>query len=68
MNQYRVVTKWIVSPDGTVVSQAKSAASSVGDNTEIKQSVSVSMSSSGCSSSSSASSSSSSVVSRNTDS
>lgn len=64
MVNYRVVTKWIVSPDGTVVSQARSVASSVGNNTETEQSVSVNISSDGCSSFSS-SSSSSRAVSRN---
>ncbi|MEM6401282.1 MAG: hypothetical protein AAF757_13780 [Cyanobacteria bacterium P01_D01_bin.116] len=61
MTNYRVATKWIVSPDGTVVSQARSVASSVGDRTEIEQRVSVNVSSGGCSSSSSSSSSSSAV-------
>lgn len=50
MANYRVVAKWIVSPDGTVVSQAVSAASSVGDNTDVEQSVSVNSSSGGSSS------------------
>lgn len=58
MTNYRVINKWIVSPDGTVVCQAKSVASSAGDYTQTSQYVSVDMSSDGCSSSSSSSSSS----------
>ncbi|MEO0842185.1 MAG: hypothetical protein AAF063_25205 [Cyanobacteria bacterium J06643_5] len=60
MTNYQVVTKWIVSPDGTVVAQAKSVAASVGDKMETKQQVSVDMSSDGWRKSSSSSSSSSS--------
>jgi len=67
MTNYRVATKWIVSPDGTVIAAAKSVASSNGNNTEISQSVSVHLSSGNCSSSSS-SSSSSRAVSRKSDS
>ena len=62
MTNYQVVTKWIVSPDGTVVAQAKSVAASRGDEAETSQQVWVSKFSSGCSSFSSSSSSSSSRV------
>ncbi|MEO1428221.1 MAG: hypothetical protein AAFS12_15595 [Cyanobacteria bacterium J06632_19] len=58
MTNYRVITRWIVSPDGKVVAEAKSAASAVGDRTFIHQSVSVNQDNGSCSSSSSSSSSS----------
>ncbi|WP_414622988.1 hypothetical protein [Calothrix sp. CCY 0018] len=58
MTNHRVITKWIVSPDGKVIAEAKSTASAVGDRTEIHQSVSVDQHSGSCSSSSSSSSSS----------
>ncbi|AFY52964.1 hypothetical protein Riv7116_0360 [Rivularia sp. PCC 7116] len=58
MNNYRVISRWIVSPDGKIVVEAKSAAAAVGDRTEIHQSVSVNQHNGSCSSSSSSSSSS----------
>ncbi|MBV6623597.1 MAG: hypothetical protein KI793_11775 [Rivularia sp. (in: Bacteria)] len=58
MTNYQVITKWIVSPDGKVVAEAKSVASAVGSRTEMHQSVSVNQHDGSCSSSSSSSSSS----------
>lgn len=56
MTNYQVINKWIVSPNGKVISQVKSVAASIGNNTEISQSVSVNASADGCSSFSSSSS------------
>ena len=58
MTSYRVITKRIVSPDGKVISEVRSIATSVGNQTEISQSVSVDTSSGSSSSYSSSSSSS----------
>lgn len=60
MTSYRVITKRIVSPDGKVISEARSIGTSMGNQTEISQSVSVDISSGSSSSYSSSSSSSSS--------
>ena len=57
MTSYRVITKRIVSPDGKVISEARSIAKSVGNQTEISQNVSVDISSASSSSYSSSSSS-----------
>lgn len=58
---YKVINKRIVSPDGRVISEAKSVAKASGDDgTQVSQSVSVNVSSSSNSSNSSSSSSSSS--------
>ena len=62
MTRYHVITKRIVSPDGKVISEVRSVATSVGNQTEVNQSVSIDISSDSsrsCSSSSSSSSSSS---------
>ena len=58
MTNHQFIARWIVSPDGKVVAEAKSAASAVGNRTEIHQSVSVNRHNGSCSSTSSSSSSS----------
>lgn len=56
MASYRVITKRIVSPDGKAISEVKSVVTSIGNQTETSQTISVDISSSSSSSFSSSSS------------